>query len=467
MNIIKKVFPVLGILIAAILTICFRSIPKGKSWNDYRVLYVKTTTMPQNFEELLMDCGITEYVSLKNQRVPIMLSRNSVEEAMLKISISSDENKYLYDRQNYFYDEKGDYSLFYIPDLYDKNLDSLIKVLTKAGTQAGIDCTLSYLWLIPLIILLITIVLTIFSRNKLFFITTAILPCIYIFCNAFYACAISVIILELLLFIISNLYNRKGAVKRIITGNIIAVFALVVALVSAFSVSLRSGLFFILLLAGTVCAVITASFVNKTAKQKYEYQPVFIRSAKAVSPYGGKSNIVLPVLLVSLVIILAYFILGSFNITGSKNKDNLMLPGNTEKTAAIVSQKKLPLLEDFFRWNWNIITKPYKSLNGNSEYDENHVVYPRFVEEDGIIKEQLYTMYYNESFKKSVTENIENLDFYSIEKVIKAQGEDFFAGYTKTISYNVSIFSIIMMICGFCMLLFIYFSAIIGKGGKR
>ena len=95
------------------------------------------------------------------------------------------------------------------------------------------------------------------------------------------------------------------------------------------------------------------------------------------------------------------------------------------------------------------------------------MVYPRFVEEDGILKEQLYTMYYNESFKEQLSDKIENLDFYSIEKVIKAQGNDFLAGYTNTISYNVSIFSIIMCIIGFLMLLFIYFSAIIGKGGKR
>ena len=466
MNIIKKVFPVIGIILTAVLTITFRSIPKGKSWNDYRILYVKTSTMPDNFEELLKNCGINECVSLKNQRIPIMLSRNSIEEAMLKINISSEENKYLYDRQNYFYDSRGDYSLFYIPDLYDKNLDEAVKVLTKAGAKVGIDSTLAYLWLIPIVIVVLSIILAAFSKNKRFYIITAILPCVYAFCNAFYACAISVIILNLMLFIISNLYNRKGAVRKIILGNLMPVIALAVSVISAFSVSLKSGFFYLLLLAGTACAVITGYYVNEKSKKKYGFTPVFILSAKKVSSYGGKSNIVMPVMLASSVIILAYLILGSFNIATSKNKDDLLLPGKINE-AASVTQKKLPVLEDFFRWNWNVLTSPYKSLNGNSEYDENHVVYPRFVEEDGILKEQLYTMYYNESYKEQISEKIENLDFYSIEKVIKAQGNDFLAGYTKTISYNVSIFSIIMCIFGFLMLLFIYFSAIIGKGGKR
>ena len=76
-------------------------------------------------------------------------------------------------------------------------------------------------------------------------------------------------------------------------------------------------------------------------------------------------------------------------------------------------------------------------------------------------------MYYNQSFKNEVYDSIDDLDFYSIERVIKDQGKDFLAGYTKAASYNVSIFSIIMMFICFCMLLFIYFSAMIGKGGKR
>ena len=88
MNIIKKVLPVLGIIITAILTVTFRTIPKGKTWQNYNILYVKTNTIPQNFDDIMLQSGITEYVSLKDQHVPIMLARNSIEEALLKINIS-------------------------------------------------------------------------------------------------------------------------------------------------------------------------------------------------------------------------------------------------------------------------------------------------------------------------------------------------------------------------------------------
>ena len=462
MNIIKKVLPLLGILITAILTITFRTIPKGKTWENYNVLYVKADTNPQNVEKILYDSGISEFVSLKNQRIPIMLSHNSIEEAMLKINIASSENKYLYDRQNYFYDSKGEYTLYYIPDLYGKKIDTAVQQLNKAGLKAGIDSSLSYLWLIPIVVILLTLILTFCSRHKLVFFVSAILPCIYSLCNAFYASAIAVIILMLLLFIISNIYNRKGALEKILKSNFLVLAALVFSFVAAFSVSLLSGIFYIIMLAGSLCAFLTSVELSKTASKKYEFQPVLIRSAKRVSVYGKKSAMILPVILVSVIIILAYLLLGSFNIAGTKNKDKILLPGKTE-----AADSKLPLLEDYFRWNWNIITAPYKSLNTNSEYDENHVVYPRFEVEDGIITQKNYTMYYNQSFKNEIYSNIDKLDFYSIENVLKDQGKDFLAGYTMAASYNVSIFSIIMMILCFCMLLFIYFSAMIGKGGKK
>ena len=462
MNIVKKVLPWVGILITAILTITFRTIPKGKTWKNYNIVYVKTNTITQNVDQILYDSGVSEFVSLKNQRIPIMLSHNSIEETMLKLNISSPENKYLYDRQNYFHDSNGEYTLYYIPDHYGKKIDSAVQQLNKAGMKAGIDSTLSYLWLIPAVVITLAIILTFCSRHKAVFFISAILPCIYSLCNAFYANAIAVVIVLLLLFIISNIYNRKGAVNKILKNNLLVVIAAGISFLSAFSVSLLSGIIYIVMLAGTLCAFLAGTGFVVSRNNKYEFKPVLIVSAKRVSVYGKKSGLILPVVLASVIVIIAYFLLGSFNIAGTTNKDKILLPGKTE-----VSDAKLPLLEDYFRWNWNVITAPYKSINGNSEYDDNHVVYPRFEAEDGILTQKNYTMYYNQSFKNEIYDKIDNLDFYSIETVLKDQGNDFYAGYIKSASYNTSIFSIIMMILCFCMLLFIYFSAIIGKGGKK
>ena len=69
--------------------------------------------------------------------------------------------------------------------------------------------------------------------------------------------------------------------------------------------------------------------------------------------------------------------------------------------------------------------------------------------------------------KDDGTVAIDNLDFFSIEQVIKSQGSDLLYGYTASSSYNVSIFTIILMILSLSVLIFIYISAIIRKGGTK
>ena len=466
MNVVKKVFPVAGFIIISILTICFRSIPKGKTWNDYNVLYVKNSTVKSgvNIDSILKSCGIIEYVSLSGQNAPIMLTHNSIEEAMFKISIASadNSNSYLYDRQNYFYDSNGEYLLFYIPDTYSRLINDALVQLEKAGCTAGVDSTLAYLWLLPCIVIVLAAILLYFSKNKLLFAFTAVLPCIYVLCNSFYACAIAVSILLLSLFFVSNIYGRKGAVKKLLTSNILIPAALVISVAAAFSASALSGFFYILLLTGTFCAAVTAINLNNKSAARSAFQPVFIRRANKVSIYGKKANVIMPVVLAAGVLIIAYYIFGSLNIVSSKTQAKLKLPGKTQ-----VQDSRLPDFEAFYRWNWNVITAPYKSLNPNGEADENHVVFPRYSTQDGLIVQTNTAIYYDQSFKQRLYDGIDDLDFNSIEGVIKLQGDDFCAGYTDSASYNVSIFGIIMIIICFTMLLFIYFSAIIGKGGRR
>jgi hypothetical protein len=46
MNKFKKIVPAVLFILAAVLTVNFRSIPKGKTWQDFKVLYV-SKTVPQ------------------------------------------------------------------------------------------------------------------------------------------------------------------------------------------------------------------------------------------------------------------------------------------------------------------------------------------------------------------------------------------------------------------------------------
>ena len=461
MKIFKKLVPVLLFLVIALLTVCFRSIPKGKNWKNFKVLYVSNTVPQQTVEKALASAGILEYVDLKNQNAPIMLAKDSIEAAMLKINILENENKYLFDRQNYFYDSKGEYLLYYIPDSYENNLNQVISELKKLGITAGIDSSLSYLWVLPALITLLAFILIFFSKDKVFFAISVVMPCLYVFCNAFYSCAIATIILILCIYLISNIYSRQGALKKLIKNYILPV-ALAISVAAAFSSSFLCGFFYVLTIAGTLCAMLTAKNLKAFKVRRAGFTPVFIRPAKMISPYAGKAKIVLPVVLVFSILVIAYFALGSLSIINTKTDSGLLLPGKASE-----QDSRLPDLDSFYRWNWNVRTNPYKSLNVENPEDLNTVTYPRYEVEDGIIVPYMQTLKYDQAFKKSAYDSIDNLDFYSIESVIKQQGNDFNAGYTNSASYSVSIFSIIMMIICFTMLLFIYFSAMIGKGGRK
>ena len=113
----------------------------------------------------------------------------------------------------------------------------------------------------------------------------------------------------------------------------------------------------------------------------------------------------------------------------------------------------------------DVQTYPYKSTNVKNDSDT--VTYPHFVKENGIIRQVDQVFKYDEVFINETIQAVDNLDFYSIEQVLKSQGKNSVYGYTASSSYNVSILSIIMMIITFGMLLFIYISAIIKKGGRE
>ena len=73
-------------------------------------------------------------------------------------------------------------------------------------------------------------------------------------------------------------------------------------------------------------------------------------------------------------------------------------------------------------------------------------------------------MSYDDSFRREVFEGIDKLQFNSVEKIMKSEGENYSGGYTATSSYQINIFGIIMCFICLFILLFIYFSIIIRKG---
>ena len=459
MNIIKKYIPFIFAVILTTILIIFRSVPTGHIWDGYTVLYVPASIDEQMILDTFKATGIEEYASLGNQKMPVILGPDTVEAAMLKLNINSSSNSYLSQRENYFYDSTGKYKLFYIPDLYKKNLDVCLHYFEKSKMDVGLDSSFSYPWLLPILIVLFSVMMVIFSKKKLVLGIMTVVPIVYVFCNPFYSAAAAVILLLISLFFITNLWGRKGSLKRILNTFFILI-ALGISLFAAFSSTILSGIFYILTAVCVFSIFYACDFIKKEKESKQRFVPVYIKPAKMISPYGSNARIVLPIAIGTILLLFIYFALTSTTSVSSSSK-KVMLPGKSS-----VKNEKLPEFDDYFRWRWNVVIAPFKSLNKN--YDStDYMIYPSYKVEEGIVSENDSVIAYNDSFKQAMFNQIDEFDFYSIEKVIKSQGKDFTCGYVSNSTYKVSLFSIIMMFVSFSMLLFIYLSVIIKKGGRK
>ena len=441
-----------------ILIFIFKTVPVGKLWNDYSVLFIPKDTSEKIVEETLSSCGINEAISLSNQFLPINLSENSIEFTMFKLNAT--KNDYHNKRINYFFDESQNFRLYYIPAAYSKQLQDAVHILSQNKINCGVDSkqTISF-WLF-IFFIIAAVILSIFSKNKIIFIGSALLQLFFIWCNPFFAVSIACIICLLPLFFVSNVWRRKNFLS-VIVNNIWSIIIFFASVLCCFSVSLKTGFLF---LADIICIVTFLYFfysIEDLFIQKKLFIPVFIKSAKQVNLFAKKTRIVMYTLLAGTFLSIAFFFISSTNqIQTNKTNSTLSLPSNVNNTITVKSEN-LPELEDYYKWIWNIKTAPYKSLNKDNA--DNYVEFSHFAEENGRIIESKTIYSYNQTFKDNVFDEIDKLNFNSIEKVLKSEGKDFSSGYVSNGSTNTNLFCMIMMIFCFIVLLFIYFSIMIVK----
>jgi hypothetical protein len=458
MSLLKKFICLIISFCTGLLLFNYRTIPSGRLWENYTVLYIPAQVDDSIITSAFNECGIEEFVSYENQRIPVLLKNDSVEKSMFTLNSYDNGYKYLNGRLNYFFDSSKQYRLYYIPNQYRENLNDCVKLIEEGDNVAGIDSNFSYPWVLPLLSIILAVLLLVFVKNIIIFALSAILPVFYVFCNPFYSCAASAFMLLVVFFMMANIWQREGFVKRILTSHSFYIFAgcsILLAVTNAFI----SFVFLLAVILGSLCLLYICKSFNDDIDKKSTYKYVFIRNARLTSLFAGKLKTICIVCVVMVACIFVYFILNSSD-SFSGHFARVLLPGESS-----ISSKELPNLEDYCKWDWDVTTYPYKSTNVKNYDDE--VVYPHFVKEDGKIKQVDQVFKYDDAFVNETISSIDNLDFYSIEQVLKSQGRNSVYGYTASSSYNVSILSIIMMILTLGMLLFIYISAIIKKGGRE
>ena len=445
-------------LISLILIFSFRSLPSGKLWKEYNVIYVPVEADDSVVLQAIEGCGIENAVSLSQQFLPLALNENSIEISMLRLNYSSPDYAYTTRRNAFFFDKSQSYRLYYIPSEYKAKLNELIHTIEARGIPCGSDNTASYPWLLPIIVILLAGMLLIFVKHKLAFAAGSVIPLVFVYGNPFYPVAAATCLILLCLFFTANLWRRKDAVKLLLQKRLVPLM-LLVSFVCAFAGSLSSGFLYLAAALGTASALYSINAAEEWWRNRKHFVPVYIRSARRVSIFAGKTFTVLTISTGALLFLFAVFFLTSLDSINAR-VSKLQLPSDS----AFLSEE-LPQFEDYYRWNWNVKTYPYKSLNA-ADQDSDFVSFTDFIEdsESGIISQQQLQLKYDDSFRTEVWNNIDSLPFNSVEKVLKSEGEGFTAGYSALSSNHVSIFGIIMMFICLFILLFIYISIIIRKG---
>lgn len=446
-------------IICFILIFTLKAIPNGKLWNNYSVLYVPSETDDSLVRKAFVESEITDYVSLYEQYLPLTLSENSIEIAMLKINYDTEDYDYLKKRSSFFFDKSNKYRLYYIPKEYKNRLADVVNTLSSQKIESGVDSTSAYPWIIPAAGLIILVLLSFYSKKQNLFIFAGILPLLYLYSNPFYPNALSFCLLLLVILFITNVWKRKNFIYYLILKNPTPAL-LFLSLLSAFSSSIKSGLIFLLCLTGIVSAIYTFYYVEEYLRNKKSFIPVFIKPAKMINVFAKKSKKILIISCSSAVFFIAlFFITQTSSLTSHFAK--LLLPSSTD-----FGSDKLPQLEEYYDWTWKVKTYPYLSLNENTE-NPSKISYSTFTEEDGKIIESKVSMIYDQNYKQETYNEIDNLQFESVEKVLKSQGNDIKTGYSSTSNYHINIFGIIMMFICLFVLLFIFISIMIRKGEKN
>lgn len=454
---LKIAFPFI-FLLTLFLLLFFKSIPSGKLWQSYKILYVPVEEDDSKVINAIEKAGIQNYVALSNQFLPLNLKADSLEFSMFKLNCDSQTYSYYKDRNAYFFDKSQSYRLYYIPTDYQKELGTCLDLLQVSNVDAACDSDSTYPWILPLIILTIIIILALFSKNKLLFIFTS-LPCfIYIFSNPFYTLALALILIELSLFLISNVWKRKGALQ-VLLNHFYFTAMIVIAILCAFSVSIKAFLLFLCTILSSISVFFIYYYILDYSKNKKSFIPVYIKNAKMVPLFARKQNIVMITTIVCSVLLISTFLL-----TSSRNFSNrftkILLPSAENQAST-----ELPQLENYYEFVWNVETYPYQSLN-NKNNIPGYLEFSKYTEEAGFIKENKIIKAYNQSYKDNVFNSIDSLNFNSIEKVLKSEGSQVQTNYCSVNNYQTNLFSKIMMLICLFVLLFIYFSIIIKRQSR-
>lgn len=419
-------------LLSVVILVVFIRLPATSLWRGFNLVYVPVEVQEELVVQALEKAGVNEVITLSNQMVPLVSPYAPVQ------SIVSVEYSYLQQRKNYFFDRSKEIQLYYIPSKFMERGRMAVEAIRKlpGGESAGIEGRTVYPWIVPLVVALVSVVLVVLSKARLFMMVAAFFPLLFTCCIPSYSSAGAVLLLLYGFYLCSFLWRRKDMAKAIRKSTMILLFGLT-GVPIAFIGSWQEGLLFVLTMMASLCLCYIL-FWYSNAKSK-GFVPVPIRGAQLVSVVSSVASFSLFIPAVAATILsMALFFFGYFPADTSIN--GLFLPAPARYTEAMSFDSvsfqdsgqreyfgvELPSLVHYVDWVWDTLTYPYRSLHETQIIDlvsaGETVVMPSYLLNDKDIIQEEYTPIYSldDSFIKSVLEGIRE-DGFQIERVLKTQ----------------------------------------------
>ncbi len=442
----------------------FRQMPGGELWKGFSVLYVPESVSDSDVQNSFGQAGINEVTCFSNQYLPIDLKADSCEIALMSLNQKSMD--YLLKRNNYFFDKTHSYRLYYVPVYYKNKLNQVCSVLNRLPEarngqgKCGVDSKSEYPFIIPILAAIFAGLLIFFSKKKFFYAGLTVLPVLFTFSFPFLSSEIAVFILLVLLFLISNIFGRRDFIKILLKKYVYMVL-LGFSLLSVFSSGFVSGLIFILLLLSEYSYFYLFRKVKILQYKKNHFNPVMIRSSFSVPLYGGKEKIIFGTLLGLTVLSFGFSVLSSGGTDNSASGGSISLPS----VSAARKSADLPDLEEYYLWDYEIRSFPYKSVNYVYE-NASGTEFSRFEKNGDSVVYSKDVLEYSPSYAENVYNGIDLLQFNAFEKIMKKQGESFSAGYASNGSHRLSLFCIIISFIQFAIILISFAFLLIKSTGK-
>ncbi len=436
----RYILPLLIILTSLFCFYFFKVTQVQRLWSGYSLLYVSRNSDMTSVYKCLEKHSIKNYICLDNQFIPLNLADQSPE-IRLSLSWTKEKSAYLSERNSYFFDKDKIYSVIYVPEKYSSKLPGTLEELKSMGIKGGLNASTNYPFLAPLATILLAVFLVFYSADKVKAAFLFSLPVYFSFFVPTYQTAAALCLFMFSYYLTFRILGRKNALQ-VLKKSMLFIVLSAISLISMLLSSVKIALLFILLLLSSLALLSLYDNVkNLLDNYRYSFNPVKIRTAGMIRLVTKKSRFCLLVtgFFISFITVFS-FVSISFSFPSEDGQVSLPSPAAREKV--------LPQLSDFVNWRWESLIYPYISINSSESIlpkEGNTVYFPRFIEEDGRIKESLTSITYNQKFKEESISSIDSLDYPAIEKVLKKQGR-MKAGFSSSVNARPSFFSIILMI---------------------